>query len=124
MKTFCSLSPLQITLYQKALESMTLEIKKTEGIQRKGIILSYLMNFKQICNHPCHFMKEGSFLPEDSGKFLRLREICETIREKQEKVLIFTQFQSMTDPLCKYLETIFGRPGLILHGGTPVKKKK
>src|SRR5262249_6222480 len=34
-----------------------------------------------------------------------------------------TQFQSLTDPLAAWLKSIFGRPGLVLHGGTPVKKR-
>jgi non-specific serine/threonine protein kinase len=29
----------------------------------------------------------------------------------------------MTEPLARYLATIFGRQGLVLHGGTPVKKR-
>ena len=39
-------------------------------------------------------------------------------------MLIFTQFQSLTEPLAEFLETVFGRPGLVLHGGIPVKKRK
>jgi non-specific serine/threonine protein kinase len=29
----------------------------------------------------------------------------------------------MTAPIAGHLETVFGRPGLTLHGGTPVKKR-
>src|SRR5205814_4144760 len=41
----------------------------------------------------------------------------------QERALVFTQFQSLTEPLAGYLATIFGKPGLVLHGGTPVKRR-
>src|SRR5205814_6019946 len=41
----------------------------------------------------------------------------------QERALVFTQFQSLTEPLAGYLATIFGKPGLVLHGGTPVAKR-
>jgi len=38
--------------------------------------------------------------------------------------LVFTQFKEMTRPLQLFLQTIFGHEGLVLHGGTPVKKRK
>lgn len=123
VKAYCSLSNAQVALYQKSVESMAKEIDKAEGIKRRGIILSYLMRFKQICNHPSQFVKDGEFSSSDSGKYLRLKEICEVISDKQEKVLVFTQFKEMTEPLFSYLRTIFGRPGLILHGETQVKKR-
>ena len=99
-------------------------IEKSEGIQRKGLILSALMKFKQLCNHPAQYLGQDVFEERDSGKFERLREICETIHEKREKVLVFTQFKEMTAPLSRFLATIFNREGLILHGSIPVGKRK
>ena len=61
--------------------------------------------------------------PDESGKFQRLRLLCEPILERQERALVFTQFQTLTEPLAGHLATIFGRPGLVLHGGTPVKRR-
>jgi non-specific serine/threonine protein kinase len=52
-----------------------------------------------------------------------LAEICETIYEKRERVLVFTQFKEMTEPLCNFLEGIFKKKGLVLHGGTAVKNR-
>jgi len=46
------------------------------------------------------------------------------IYDKREKVLIFTQFKEMTEPLCDFLENIFKRKGLILHGSVAVSKRK
>ncbi len=123
VRAYCQLSKAQIVLYQKSVESLALEIEKAEGIKRRGVILSYLMRFKQICNHPSQFVKDGKFSALDSGKYVRLKEICEVISEKQEKVLVFTQFKEMTQPLYEYLQTIFNCPGLILHGETQVKKR-
>ena len=79
------------------------------------------MKFKQLCNHPDQYLGTGDFHEKDSGKFARLREICETIFEKREKALIFTQFKEMTQPLHDFLAGIFGRDGLILHGSVPVR---
>ena len=92
-------------------------------MERRGAVLAYLMRFKQICNHPSQWLGDGEFAPSHSGKFQRLAELCEPIRDRQEKVLVFTQFQTMTEPLRRQLAECFGRPGLVLHGGTPVKKR-
>ena len=53
-----------------------------------------------------------------------MREIAETIAQRQEKMLIFTQFREITDQLSAFLSSIFGREGLVLHGGTDIKKRK
>ena len=37
---------------------------------------------------------------------------------------MFTQFRETTEPLAAFLGTIFGRAGLVLHGGTPVAKRR
>jgi SNF2 family DNA or RNA helicase len=42
---------------------------------------------------------------------------------RQEKMLVFTQFQEMTEPLSEFLQGVFGRPGLVLHGGTAIKAR-
>ena len=39
-------------------------------------------------------------------------------------VLIFTQFREIIDPLAAHLAAVFGRGGLVLHGGTSVQKRK
>ncbi len=123
MKSYCQLSKGQAVLYQKSVETLAREIQVIGGIKRRGIILSYLMRFKQICNHPSQFVKDGRFLEADSGKFQRLREICEVIADKQDKVLVFTQFKEMTGPLDALLKGIFGKAGLVLHGETAIKKR-
>jgi non-specific serine/threonine protein kinase len=124
MKTYASLSKKQIILYKEMVRELRDMLETTEGIRRKGVILSSLMKFKQLCNHPDQYLGTGGYEEHDSGKFARLREICETIHDKREKVLVFTQFREMTEPLKAFLESIFGREGLVLHGSTPVGKRK
>jgi SNF2 family DNA or RNA helicase len=82
------------------------------------------MRFKQICNHPSHWLGDASWAEPDSGKLARLREIAEVIAAKQEKVLVFTQFREVTAPVSAFLGSVFGRPGLVLHGETAVKKRQ
>ena len=124
MKTWSLLSRRQAVLYQKLVDDLRKTIGSTEGIQRKGLILSSLVRFKQLCNHPDQYLGTGGYDESDSGKFSRLREICETIHEKRERVLVFTQFREITAPLSGFLQGIFRRQGLVLHGGTPVGKRK
>src|SRR3954454_14493309 len=56
--------------------------------------------------------------------FGRLKELCQELAARQEKALIFTQFREMTAPLAEFLEKIFGRPGLVLHGGVAVGRRR
>ncbi|MBW2220187.1 MAG: DEAD/DEAH box helicase, partial [Deltaproteobacteria bacterium] len=124
MKTYAALSKKQILLYKQMVEGIKITIAETKGIQRKGLILASLIKFKQLCNHPDQFLGTGEFEEKASGKFLRLREICEIIYEKREKVLVFTQFKEITEPLHDFLENIFKSKGLVLHGSVAVGKRK
>ncbi len=124
IKVQAPLSRLQAALYQQAIDEMAQELENAEGIKRKGLVLKYLIRFKQICNHPDQWLRQGDFKMGDSGKFGRLMELAEEIASRGEKLLVFTQFQEMTEPLAKFLATIFDRQGLVLHGGTPIKDRK
>jgi non-specific serine/threonine protein kinase len=124
VKAFCQLTRKQVALYQQSVKELGELLENSEGIKRKGLILSFLMRFKQICNHPSQWLGDGTWSEADSGKWARLREITEVIAAKQEKVLVFTQFREVTAPLAAFLGSLFGRPGLVLHGETEVKKRK
>jgi SNF2 family DNA or RNA helicase len=124
IKSFAELSKEQLVHYKSEVDKLKEAIQDSEGIQRKGLVLSALMKFKQICNHPDQYLGGGPYKAAESGKFQRLIEICETIKQKREKVLIFTQFKEITNELAQFMESYFGRPGLVLHGSISVKKRK
>jgi non-specific serine/threonine protein kinase len=125
MASWCGLSKAQARLYGQAVKELADALREQrEGMKRRGLILSSLMRFKQICNHPGQALGDGDFAEERSGKFTRLRELAEEIASRQEKMLIFTQFREMTEPLAAFLAGLFGRPGLVLHGGTAVAARK
>ncbi|MEN6334970.1 MAG: DEAD/DEAH box helicase [Phycisphaerales bacterium] len=125
MKTYAELAKKQVVLYDDLVRQLRQMLEEQpEGIRRKGLILASLMKFKQLCNHPDQYLGQGGFAELDSGKFQRLRPICETIFEKREQMLVFTQFKEMTGPLKEFLQGIFGHEGLVLHGGTPVAKRR
>jgi superfamily II DNA or RNA helicase len=124
VKAFCLLSGPQASLYQKTVDELARALEGlNQSIERRGLVLAYLMRFKQICNHPAHWLGEGAWDEAGSGKLARLREIVEAVAAKREKVLVFTQFREATAPLATFLSGLFGRPGLVLHGSTPVKDR-
>ena len=126
LTAFCTLSRRQAALYQQAVNELikTLATEDEDSIKRKGLVLAFLMRFKQICNHPSQWLGDGAWSEADSGKLARLRELAEVIAAKQEKVLVFSQFRETTAPLAAFLGAVFGRPGLVLTGETAVKQRK
>jgi non-specific serine/threonine protein kinase len=125
IKAYTALSTKQALLYKNLIKDLErkLETVDDKGIERKGVVLAAIMKFKQICNHPDQYLGQSAFKRSESGKFDKLMEICETIYEKRERVLVFTQFKEMAKPIADFLETVFERQGLVLHGGTAVKKR-
>ena len=124
VRAFCPLTKVQAALYQQSVEELSEKLGNVDGIRRRGVILAFIVRFKQICNHPSQWLGTGEYAPAQSGKFQRLRELCEEIAARQEKALIFTQFREVAAPLSGFLEAVFRRPGLTLHGGTAVKQRR
>jgi non-specific serine/threonine protein kinase len=118
------LSRKQAALYAQTVDELAEALSTASGIERKGLVLAAIMRLKQICNHPSQWLNDGHWDEAHSGKWLRLREISEVVAARQDKMLVFTQFREVTAPLHDYLTEIFGRPGLVLHGNTPVKTRK
>lgn len=121
---YCYLTKEQARYYQSIINELTETLKTAEPINRRGAVLKALLELKQICNHPGQYTGNGEYDPAKSGKFERLGQICEELASRQEKVLIFTQFSELIPHLEEYLSKIFGKRGLILHGGTPIKERK
>ncbi|HET6629173.1 MAG TPA: DEAD/DEAH box helicase [Woeseiaceae bacterium] len=124
VNAWCLLSKRQAALYKQSVDEMKHTITALDGIERRGVVLAFLMRFKQICNHPSQWLGDGGYEAGDSGKFARLRELGESIASRQDKVLVFTQFREMTEPLAGFLSEVFGRSGHVLHGGTAVRKRQ
>lgn len=124
--TWCPLSRKQAILYGKLVEQLKADLPDPDlnPMQRRSLVVGYLMKFKQVCNHSSHWSGDGVYAPADSGKFQRLAELCRDIADRSERVLIFTQFREIIDPLHAFLTTVFKRPGLLLHGGTPVHERQ
>ena len=123
MKEYCTLTREQATLYQAVVEDMLARIEESEGIERRGLVLATMMKLKQVCNHPAHFLADGSALPGRSGKLTRLVEVLEEAVAEGDRSLVFTQFTEMGGMLERHLRHRLGCEVLWLHGGVPKKAR-
>lgn len=121
---YCQLTPEQAALYHHQIETLHAMLDEPDPAKRLMLVLPVLARLKQICNHPAQFQGTDDYLPERSGKFLRLQELCSSIAARQEKAILFTQFRSVIPHLHDLLSRVFGRPGLTLHGGTPIPERQ
>ena len=87
------------------------------------MILATLSKLKQVCNHPAQFLGDNSPIPGRSGKLARLTEMLEEAVSVGDRALVFTQFSEMGGILKRYLQEIFGREALFLHGAVPKKQR-
>ncbi|MCK9181274.1 MAG: DEAD/DEAH box helicase [Fibrobacteraceae bacterium] len=126
-KDYVTLSKKQAALYKDLLDDLEQKLKHAEidddPMKRRGLVLSSLLHLKQICNHPDQFLGREEYAEEESGKFGMLRELCGTIYEKREQVIVFTQFREITSYLDAFLTEVFGCPGFVLHGGTKISAR-
>ena len=130
MKVYCYLSEEQATLYEAVVRDALAAIEEQEegGMARKGLVLSMLMQLKQVCNHPAQYLHEiEAYQPAEdkgrSGKLQRLDALLDEILAEGDRLLIFSQFTEMAGLLQGYIQERFGVPTLYLHGGVPAKKR-
>jgi SNF2 family DNA or RNA helicase len=123
MKVVCTLTREQATLYQAVVDEMLRRIDETEGIERKGLVLATMLRLKQVCNHPAHYLGDGSALPGRSGKLERATEILDEVRQGGEKALVFTQYAEMGALLRQHLQQRLGCRVGFLHGGVRRKDR-
>ena len=122
-KTYCTLTKEQFSLYGSVISEMLEKIANSEGIQRKGLILSTITKLKQICNHPAQFLSDSDWHLNRSGKLEMISKLITKIISKNEHVLIFTQYVKMGKILQSYLEDTFNEDVLFLYGSTSQKKR-
>ncbi|MFC0626418.1 DEAD/DEAH box helicase [Kribbella deserti] len=113
----------QATLYQAVAAETLAKIEQSEGIERRGLVLSLLTQLKQVCNHPAQFLHEPGPLPRRSGKLAALDELLDVILAEGESVLIFSQYVEMCRLIEQHLASR-GVPTLFLHGGVGVRRRE
>jgi superfamily II DNA or RNA helicase len=119
----CPLTPEQATLYEAVLVDLERGLTDAEGMARRGLVLATLTRLKQVCNHPAHYLDDGTPLPARSGKLTRLEELIEALLASEESVLIFSQFATFAERLAIHLRQTFGRETLYLSGQTAKKER-
>lgn len=93
------------------------------AMSRRALVLTSLTRLKQICNHPAHYLADGSPITDGgghrSGKVRRLVELLDLAVGQGESTLVFTQYAEFGRLLRPYLAERYGRPIPFLHGGVP-----
>ena len=117
MEVLTNLTAEQASLYQAVVDDMLAKIDAADGIERRGLVLATMTKLKQVCNHPAHFLRDGSPLAGRSGKLERLDEILAEVLQAGERALLFTQYAEFGAMLRGHLAGRFGREVLYLHGG-------
>jgi SNF2 family DNA or RNA helicase len=120
----CPLTREQATLYQAVVDDVVAQSEEADGMNRRGLVLAGLMRLKQVCNHPAHFLRDGSRLPGRSGKLTRTEELLDEILAEGDKVLCFTQFAEWGSLLAPYFERRFGVEVGWLHGRVARPKRE
>ncbi len=124
-KLYTNLTKEQASLYEVVVKDVEEKLQKTEGIQRKGLILSTLLKLKQICNHPAQFLQDNSaFSTERSHKLSRLAEMVDEAVAEGESLLIFSQFTDVCESVEKHLKHSLHCNTYYLHGGTSRKRRE
>lgn len=112
----------QAGLYEATVSALLSRLGALEPRERRGAVLAALTRLKQICNHPAHFLGDGSPLVtrgrHRSGKLAAVEDVVETLLADGEQALLFTQFTTFGKLLVPHLERRFGVPVPFLHGGT------
>ena len=124
MVVYCSLTQEQEALYTRVIEETMARVEASEGLQRRGLVLSLLLKLKQVTNHPAHYLGEQKPLEGRSGKLSRLTAMLEEALSIGDRALIFTQFVEMGHLLRRHLMETLGHEALFLHGGTPAAKRE
>ncbi|MFC9434575.1 DEAD/DEAH box helicase [Nocardia sp. NPDC057030] len=117
----------QAALYQAVVDDMLAKLEDAKGMARKGAVLSALTRLKQVCNHPAHFLGDGSGVlhrgSHRSGKLALVEDVLDAVLADGEKALLFTQFREFGELIAPYLVERFGTEIPFLHGGVPKARR-
>ncbi|MGB3302559.1 MAG: DEAD/DEAH box helicase [Gordonia sp. (in: high G+C Gram-positive bacteria)] len=118
-----NLSTEQAGLYQAVLNELHEALADSQqGGPRRRTVLAALTRLKQICNHPAHYLGDGSGMlrrgNHRSGKVELMIDVLTTLIAEGDRALVFTQFAAFAELLSEWLEPVLGTPVPVLHGGS------
>lgn len=115
------MTPEQASLYKALVDDVQAQLEQRRGMSRKGLVLATITRIKQICNHPAHFLGDGSEITlrgeHRSGKVEALMGLLEDAVRDSRRMLIFTQYTAFGRILAPYLSDRLGAEIPFLHGG-------
>lgn len=127
MTVRANLTAEQAALYKAVVDEMMAQIADAKGMKRKGAVLSALTRLKQVCNHPAHFLSDGSAVlkrgQHRSGKIGLVEDMLDSVLGDNEKALLFTQFREFGELVAPYFAERFGVQVPFLHGGVSKGKR-
>ena len=116
-----NLSPEQAGLYQALVDELMTSLEEAQEKERRTLVVSTITRLKQVCNHPAHYLGDGSALLREgqhrSGKLELVDDLLETAFAEGQKALLFTQFTAFGHLLVPYWAEKFGLAVPFLHGG-------
>ncbi|MFT3661613.1 MAG: DEAD/DEAH box helicase [Gordonia sp. (in: high G+C Gram-positive bacteria)] len=112
----------QAGLYQAILDDLHKALADPRhASQRRRTVLAALTRLKQVCNHPAHYLGDGSPMlrrgKHRSGKVELLADVTTTLVDEGDRALVFTQFAAFAALLSEWLGPVLGRDVPVLHGG-------
>ncbi len=112
----------QAALYEAVLNDMEERLASAEGMARRAAVLTALLHLKQVCNHPAHYLGDGSALlrrgQHRSGKLALVEDVVGDVLAEDEKILLFTQFRTFATMVGPWLAERFALDEVpVLHGG-------
>ena len=118
---YVTMTKKQASLYQSVVDDSFKKLQSEENT--KGLILKLIITLKQICNHPRNYDKKSECDPTLSGKTELLLTLLDTILQRDEKVLIFTQYVEMGNILVDIIQKTLLTTPLFLQGSQSKKKR-
>ncbi|GAC66397.1 DEAD/DEAH box helicase [Gordonia soli] len=112
----------QAALYRAIIDELMAALRDSrQRVLRRRTVLAALTRLKQICNHPAHYLADGSPLVKRgahrSGKVELLADMVTTSIDEGDRVLVFTQFAAFGELLAEWLTDELATPVPLLHGG-------
>ena len=127
-----NLTPEQAGLYEAIVQELMTQIDGADEKARRTLVVSAITRLKQVCNHPAHYLGDGSALVRDgqhrSGKLELVDDLLESALAEGQKALLFTQFTAFGQLLVPYWQERFAELGVtsvpFLHGGVTQRDRE
>lgn len=112
------ISTLQRTLYKQ----VSNDCRSLSEQGHKGVMLKALHDMRMICAHPLNFQKQAAI--KDSPKAEWLIDTLETIKQRDEKVIIFTEFRDIQVFLKRLLLERYGLNVTTVNGDSNTNSRR